>query len=70
LSNRRGFSLQQLGCYKSGQEDAVGCRSKGQQGDMLLSRAGKNRDTKTPNNSLENVAQFRYLGTAVTNKKI
>jgi hypothetical protein len=38
---------------------------------MLLSRhqnAGQNRDMKMANRCFENVAQFRYLGTTVTNQ--
>jgi hypothetical protein len=38
---------------------------------MLLHRhqsAGQNRDIKTANRCSENVAQFRYLGTTVTNQ--
>jgi hypothetical protein len=37
---------------------------------MLLSRhqnAGQNRDIKIANRSFENVSQFKYLGTKVTN---
>jgi hypothetical protein len=37
---------------------------------MLLSRhqnVGRNRDLKLANKSFENVSQFRYLGTTVTN---
>jgi hypothetical protein len=37
---------------------------------MLLSRhqnAGQNHDKKTGNRCSENVAQFRYLGTTITN---
>jgi hypothetical protein len=40
---------------------------------MLLSRhrnAGQNHDVETANRSFENVAQFRYLGTTVTNKNL
>jgi hypothetical protein len=39
---------------------------------MLLSRhrnASQNRDIKLSNRSFENVSQFKYLGTTVTNKK-
>jgi hypothetical protein len=39
---------------------------------MLLSRqqnVGQNRDMKIANRSFENVSQFKYLGTTVTNKK-
>jgi hypothetical protein len=38
---------------------------------MLLSHhqnAGKNHDIKVANNSLKNVAQFKYLGTEVTDQ--
>jgi hypothetical protein len=38
---------------------------------MLLSRhqsAGQNRNIKVPTRSFENVSQFTYLGTTVTNK--
>jgi hypothetical protein len=38
---------------------------------MLLSRhqnVGQNRDIKTANGSFENVSQFKYLGTTVTNQ--
>jgi hypothetical protein len=38
---------------------------------MLLSphqNAGQNHDIKTGNRTFENVAQFKYLGTAVTNQ--
>jgi hypothetical protein len=38
---------------------------------MLLSchqNAGRNRDIKTANRSFENVSQFKYLGTTVTNQ--
>jgi hypothetical protein len=38
---------------------------------MLLSRhqnVGQNRDIKTANRSFENVSQFKYLGTTVTNQ--
>jgi Tfp pilus assembly protein PilW len=38
---------------------------------MLLSghqNAGQNQDIKTANRSFENVSQFKYLGTAVTNQ--
>jgi hypothetical protein len=37
---------------------------------MLLSRhqnAGQNRGTKIANRSFENMSQFKYLGTTVTN---
>jgi hypothetical protein len=40
---------------------------------MLLSRhqnAGQNRDIKLANSSFENVSEFRYLGTAVTNQNL
>jgi hypothetical protein len=40
---------------------------------MLLSRhqnAGQNRDVKTANRSFENVSQFKYLGTTVTNQNM
>jgi hypothetical protein len=40
---------------------------------MLLSRhqnAGQNLDIKVANRSLENVAQFKYLGTTVTNQNL
>jgi hypothetical protein len=40
---------------------------------MLLSRhqnAGQNHDTKIGNRRFENVAQFRYLGTATTNTNL
>jgi hypothetical protein len=40
---------------------------------MLLSRhqnAGQNRDIKIANRSFENVSQFKYLGTTVTNKNL
>jgi hypothetical protein len=39
---------------------------------MLLSRhqnAGQNRNIKTDYRSFENVAQFKYFGTTVTNQK-
>jgi hypothetical protein len=38
---------------------------------MLLSRhqnAGQNRDIKIANRSFENVSQFKYLGTTITNQ--
>jgi hypothetical protein len=40
---------------------------------MLLSRhqnGGQNRDIKIANRSFENVSQFRYLGTTVTNQNL
>jgi hypothetical protein len=40
---------------------------------MLLSRhqnVGQNRDIKIANRSFENVSQFKYLGTAVTNQNL
>jgi hypothetical protein len=40
---------------------------------MLLSRhqnVGKNRDIKIANRSFENVSQFKYLGTTVTNQNL
>jgi hypothetical protein len=40
---------------------------------MLLSRqqnAGQNHDIKTANRSFENVAQFKYLGTTITNQNL
>jgi hypothetical protein len=40
---------------------------------MLLSRhliAGKNRDIELANRSFENVSQFKYLGTTVTNQTL
>jgi hypothetical protein len=40
---------------------------------MLLSRrqnVGLNWDIKTPNGSFENVSQFKYLGTTVTNQNL
>jgi hypothetical protein len=40
---------------------------------MLLSRhqnVGQNRDIKTANRSFENVSQFKYLGTTVTNQNL
>jgi hypothetical protein len=40
---------------------------------MLVSRdqnAGQNREIKIGNRSLENVSQFKYLGTTVTNKNV
>jgi hypothetical protein len=40
---------------------------------MLLTRhqnVGRNRDIKIANRSFENVSQFKYLGTTVTNKNL
>jgi hypothetical protein len=40
---------------------------------MLLSHhqnAGKNHGIKTANRSFENVTQFKYLGTTVTNQNL
>jgi hypothetical protein len=40
---------------------------------MLLSRhqnSGQNRDIKIASRSFENVAQFRYLGTIITNQNL
>jgi hypothetical protein len=40
---------------------------------LLLSRhqnAGQNHDIKIANRSYQNVAQFKYLGTAVTNRSL
>jgi hypothetical protein len=40
---------------------------------MLLSRhqnAGQNRDVKIANTLFENVSQFKYLGTTVTNRNL
>jgi hypothetical protein len=40
---------------------------------MLLSHhqnAGQNHDIKTANRSLENVVQFRYLGTTITHQNL
>jgi hypothetical protein len=40
---------------------------------MLLSRhqnAGKNHDIKIDNGCFENVAQFKYLGTTITNENL
>jgi hypothetical protein len=40
---------------------------------MLLSRhqnAGQNRDIKVANRSFENLSQFKYLGTTVTNQNL
>jgi RNA:NAD 2'-phosphotransferase (TPT1/KptA family) len=40
---------------------------------MLLSRhqnAGQNHDIKIGNRSFENVSQFRYLGTTITNQNL
>jgi hypothetical protein len=32
--------------------------------------AGRNRDVKIPNRCFENVVQFKYLGTALTNQNL
>jgi hypothetical protein len=40
---------------------------------MLLSRhqnVGRNRDIKIANRSFENVSQFKYLGTTITNQNL
>jgi hypothetical protein len=40
---------------------------------MLLSHhqnAGQNRDIKISNRSFENISQFKYLGTTVTNQNL
>jgi hypothetical protein len=40
---------------------------------ILLSHhqnAGKNHDIKTPNRCSENVAQFKYVGTPLTNQSL
>jgi hypothetical protein len=40
---------------------------------MLLSRhqnVGQNRDIKIANRSFENVSQFKYLGTTITNQNL
>jgi hypothetical protein len=40
---------------------------------MLLSRhqnVGQNRKIKVANRSMENLSQFKYLGTTVTNQKL
>jgi hypothetical protein len=36
----------------------------------LHQKAEQNHDIKTANRSFENVAQFRYLGTTVTNENL